>query len=236
MAGLQFDDGPNSRKWQVGTMKRSIALGLGTLGLAAAMAGAPVEFTFDSTLFDAKAAFAAPGNGKGHGQGHGPDKDGLAAKSEKGLGASSNANGRAIGHARKDAVSGVEGVSAAKNAKKDEDGVNLNSAFQGSFHAVNASAMAKQKANVNSQVHAVQSYVDQVSMESIDIGAAAEAAAMASNHTVTKDMLDAVHGLAGVEVDDEATGNIAAEAADIQSGGDPEAEGEGEAEAQEAEF
>ena len=96
--------------------------------------------------------------------------------------------------------------------------------------------MAKQKANVNSQVHAVQSYVDQVSMESIDIGAAAEAAAMASNHTVTKDMLDAVHGLAGVEVDNDTTEHIAAEAADIQSGGDPEVEGEGEAEAQEAEF
>lgn len=211
-------------------MNRFFVIPFVTFGLAAMLAALPFELPRGFAGPCVKTAGAVPGNGNanGHANGHangqgrglGLGHGGFEAGLPPGQADGGPPNGRAVGLARaNDAVSGVTNGSW--------EGVNPNATFTGSFHAVNASPNAKPSSN--SQVARVRNYLDQVSMEEIDVEAAAQAAALASNHTVTKQMLEAVHAIAGIEVDEQTTGDIATRAAEIQSGVD-EVDGEADEE------
>jgi len=197
---------------------RLINVLIGSLGLIAVVAAAPVEFAGGPDLLDTKVAAAKPGNGKGRGKGHGAgggqpsDLQGAArshAKDGPSNGATSGqANGQANGHAPEDAVSGVEHAPPGQAKKEGYDGVKGNLGVKGSFNAIHSAAINKGVVAPQSRVARVEGYLDaaqtvsdieneQGDMANGDLEAAIEAAALAaaeaSSQTVTSDMLDKVH-------------------------------------------
>lgn len=208
---------------------RSLAVGFGALGLAAALAGAPLGLSGGLDTFGGKAALAKPGNGQGNGKGHAKGK-GIEAASEssgvaKGAKSSGTANGRALGLASNDAVSGMPPGQAKK---ADLDGTGGKLGIKGSFNAIHASVRAFEVASANSRVQKVRSYleaaervsdIEQADPEDPDldaaIQAAAEAAVTASSQSVTRQMLESVHAyanareLADIDISDRTTQEIA---------------------------
>jgi hypothetical protein len=193
-------------------MKRRIAMMLTTAGIVVALGTAPVRLQDTGFGLGSNPALATPGNGHGHGRGNGHSKGQGSLKGVSNDDGVSTSNGRALGHAK--AVDGVIG-----------------SKVKGAFNAVHASPTAMANAAPTSQVAKVKAYLDAVSVEDIDVEAAAEAAAIAAkNHAVTAEMLDGVHEIANskgaeISVDDVPTQEIADRAAEIQAGG-PDGEAE----------
>lgn len=208
-------------------MQPRFALVLGTLGLAAGLVAAPIGVSNDPISLDGKSALANPGNGKGHGKGHGSGGMPKVQSHAQGQGKDKSSHGLGPGH-RADAVSGVGHSSPPGQARKAAfDALGAYTNFQGSFHAVHANAKAMGVASPDSEVAKVKAYLDAVGrIEAADtndapievaIETAAQAAAVASNHTVTVQMLDGVHEIGGiVGVDPATTQAIAKRAAEIQ--------------------
>ena len=226
---------------------RSIKVLMGVFGLVAALAAAPIEFSSDSLAVGLNAAAAKPGNGKGHGNGHGRGHGLSAGQSNGAQGLAdgkSNAghsNGQAVGHARKDAVSGVGHAPPGQAQKAAYDGVKGNLGIKGSFNAIHSAAINKGVVSPQSRVARVKAYLDAAQdlsdienaegdADEPDLEAAIEAAAMAaadaSSQTVTADMLDKVNAYSntrdlttpGIDLSPETTVEVAKEAQDIQSG------------------
>lgn len=221
-------------------MLRSIKVLTGFLGLVAVLTAAPIEFSSDAFLAGSNPAAAKPGNGRGngHAKGQGPavgetDAQGFAG----GPSNAGHANGRAIGHASNDAVSGVESAPPGLAKKAGYDGVTGNLGFEGSFNAIHSAAIDKDLPP-QSRVAKVKAYLDAAQelsdlenapggMNDLEaaIEAAALAAAEASSQPVTADMLDKINAYAndsgltmGVEVSDETQDAVAERAQEIQSG------------------
>lgn len=220
-------------------MLRSIKFVTGCLGLVAVLTAAPIEFSSDSFVSGSNPAAAKPGNGRGngHAKGHGPavgetDAQGFAG----GPSNAGHANGRAIGHASNDAVSGVESAPPGLAKKAGYDGVTGNLGFEGSFNAIHSAAINKDLPS-QSRVAKVKAYLDaaqelsdieQGGMNDLEaaIEAAALAAAEASSQPVTADMLDKVNAYSnendlttpGIEVSEGTQDAVAERAQDIQSG------------------
>lgn len=227
---------------------RSIKVLIGVLGLVAALAAAPIEFSSDSLSFSSNLAAAQPGNGKGHGNGRGHGN--VAGQSNGGQGfadgqsndshSNGQANGRAVGHANKDAVSGVGHAPPGQAKKAAYDGMKGNLGVEGSFNAIHSAAINKGVVAPQSRVARVKAYLDAAQdlsdiekaegADEADLEAAIEAAAMAaadaSSQTVTADMLDKVNDYSntrdlttpGIDLSPETTDEVAEEAQDIQSG------------------
>ncbi len=222
---------------------RSIKVLMGVFGLAAVLAAAPIEFSSDSLAVGLNAAAAKPGNGKGQGNGHGRGHGLSAGQSNGAQGLAdgkSNAghsNGQAVGHARKDAVSGVGHAPPGQAQKAAYDGVKGNLGIKGSFNAIHSAAINKGVVSPQSRVARVKAYLDAAQdlsdiengedgTESADLGAAIEAAAVAaasaSSQTVTPDMLDKVHAYSnernltapGIDMTDDTRGEVANQARD----------------------
>jgi len=218
---------------------RSIKFVTECLGLVAVLTAAPIEFSSDAFLSGSNPAAAKPGNGRGngHAKGHGPavgetDAQGFAS----GQSNAGHANGRAIGHASNDAVSGVEAAPPGLAKKAGYDGVTGNLGFEGSFNAIHSAAIDKdlppqsRVARVKAYLDAAQelSDIEQGGMNDLEaaIEAAALAAAEASSQPVTADMLDKVNAYSnendlttpGIDVSPETQEDVAERAQDIQSG------------------
>jgi len=218
---------------------RSIKALTGLLGLTALAVAAPIELSHDPLALAPNAAAAKPGGngkGRGHGRGHGPDTGELETQNDAtGKSNAGHANGRAVGHAPSDAVSGVEQAAApgqAKNFSSEEYSGNLG--VKGSFNAIHSAAINKGVVSANSRVAKVEAYVnaaqDLTNAEDGEgdveaaIEAAAVAAANASNKTVTAEMLDQVNAYSnerglttpGIDVEPEHEDEVAERAQAIQ--------------------
>jgi len=226
---------------------RSIKVLIGVFGLVAVLTAAPIEFSSDSLAVGLNAAAAKPGNGKGQGNGRGRGH-GLGAGQSNGAqglaDGKSNAghsNGQAVGHANKDAVSGVGHAPPGQAQKAAYDGIKGNLGVQGSFNAIHSAAINKGVVSPQSRVARVKSYLDAAQdlsdIENADgdadeadleaaIEAAATAAADASSQTVTSEMLDRVNAYSnareltdpGIDLSPETTDEVADQAQDIQLG------------------
>ena len=222
-------------------MLRSIKIATGFFGLVAVLTAAPIEFSSDTFLPGLHPAAAKPGNGRGngHGKGHGSvtrETDALGLVS--GQSNAGQANGRAIGHANNDAVSGVEHAPPGQAKTADYDGVAGTLGVKGSFNAIHSAAINKDLPP-QSRVARVKAYLDAAQelsdLENApggvgDLEAAIEAAALAaadaSSQPVTADMLDKVNAYSnerglttpGIEVSPETQEDVANQAQDIQSG------------------
>ncbi len=226
---------------------RSIKLLIGVFGLVAVLVAAPIEFSSDSLSVGLNAAAAKPGNGKGQGNGHGRGHGLSAGQSNGAQGLAdgkSNAghsNGQAVGHAPKDAVSGVGHAPPGQAKKAAYDGMKGNLGVKGSFNAIHSAAINKGVVSPQSRVARVKSYLDAAQdlsdienaegdTDEVDLEAAIEAAAVAaasaSSQTVTSEMLDRVHAFSntrdlttpGIDMSPETRDAVADQTQDIQSG------------------
>ena len=189
------------------------------------------------------------GNGKGRGAERSAKDGSGAAGAQGGSPGKGKAHGHSKKDAVSGLDSAAPGSSnPGKSKKAAYDGI-AGGKVKGSFNAAHASTRAMEVASVNSRVRKVRNYLDAIETvsalengeeaeageESADgedqaavdetsldsaIQAAAEAAAEASNHSVTAGMLEAVNGLGGVEVSEPTNQEVADRAADIQAGGD----------------
>ena len=206
-------------------MERRIAKVLTTFGLAAGLAAAPFALQDGSVLWDGHQALAKSNGGQGgHGKGHG---------NGNGHGNNGNGNGHGHGHSKHHGLN-QDGA--------EEDGyAGVGSKLKGAFNAVHASTNANP--SPNSQVTAVRNYLDAAEAAgaedaAVDEGAfdaaveaAAEAAVEAAKgKAIDVGVLDAVHEIGDVEVDEPTTEAIAGAAAEIQDanleGEDVDGEGE----------
>jgi hypothetical protein len=203
-------------------MQPRFTLILGTLGLAAALAAAPVGVQDNIASLHDKAAFAAPGGGNGHGRGHGRGQGpgngaSLSAHGGSGPGKSGSApghggtgHGQAVGH---DAVSGVSSHAAHLNGISPSALGSL-SADLGNLNAAHASAQAFENAAANSMVGAIAAAVEAsfvnvsdddefVDKAEINLGAFETALEGISNKTVNSEVAGAVAGLVDGKVSEQ---------------------------------
>ena len=216
---------------------RSHALAVATVALAFGLAALPFSGSVTQLEVGLQSAHAKPGgNGKGKGgAGRGGEKAGssekFAKKDGKGAGrpagralvfgkprGGGQAGGRGVGPAT-DGVSGVEPTDVPGNgARKKTDSGGISASALGSLNAAHASPTARANASPRSRVGQIAAYEGAIAAD--DLQAAAESLASAANKEIDADVVAAVNGLLGLEVDPAIEAEVADKAEEIRAGDD----------------